>query len=158
VVVAPASTVATAEETVESAPQVKTAPVASALAADNGNDPFSALVGSPQKAAQPAPLQSDAWSHFGDRQLATNSLASTVGFAPRSFSASVAEPLTQMPNPLDERRAMLLTGSLPRADNASLDSTMPATDDHSADRISNERLYESVSRYGLGGNRIQVRF
>jgi hypothetical protein len=122
-------------------------------------DPFSALVGSPSRPALAVAPQSDAWNHFGDKQLASNSLASTVGFTPHAFaSAAVSEPLAQMATPLDERRAMLLSGSLPRAENATDEATQLNSDDHSASHLSDERLYESVRRLGLGGNRLSIRF
>jgi hypothetical protein len=128
------------------------------IAAVGTADPFSALVGSPNHPAQPIAPQSDAWSHFGDQQLASNSLATTVGFAPHAFSAPISEPLAQMATPLDERRAMLLSGSLPRAENAGDESTALNSDDHSASHLSDDRLYESVSRLGVGGNRLSIRF
>jgi hypothetical protein len=128
------------------------------LLADSGKDPFSALVAGSQRTAQPAPLQSDAWNHFGDKQLAANSVATTVGFAPRMMATTASEPLAQMADPLDERRAMLLGGSLPGTDNGGSDSMLSPGDERSSTHISAERLYESVRRYGLGGNRISVRF
>jgi hypothetical protein len=122
-------------------------------------DPFSALVGSPNHPAQPIAPQSDAWSHFGDQQLASNSLATAVGFTPHGFSAPISEPLAQMATPLDERRAMLLSGSLPRAETVGDDSTALNSDDRSAaSHLSDDRLYESVSRLGVGGNRLSIRF
>jgi len=129
---------------------------AAQVASSVPSDPFSALVGSPNTPA--AATQSDAWNHFGDKQLASNSLASTVGFTPRAFATPVSEPLAQMATPLDERRAMLLSGSLPRADNAADEATPLTSDDHSASQISDDRLYESVRRLGLGGNRLSIRF
>jgi len=136
-----------------------TASRAALVAASSGaTDPFSALVGSPNRPAQPVALQSDAWTHFGDKQLAVNSLVSTVGLTPRSFSAPISEPLAQMATPLDERRAMLLSGSLPRAENAVDESSALTSDDHAASQLSDDRLYESVRRLGVGGNRLSIRF
>ena len=135
--------------------QTRTAVAAASVAIA---DPFSALMGSPNHPAQPVAPQSDAWNRFGDQQLAANSLASTVGFAPRAFSTPISEPLAQMATPLDERRAMLLSGSLPHAENAGEDSSALNSDDHSASHLSDDRLYESVRRLGVGGNRLSIRF
>jgi hypothetical protein len=154
------SATATARSTGSEANSVPPAQAHAAVgfASAGSADPFSALVGSPNHPAQPIAPQSDAWSHFGDQQLASNSLATTVGFAPRAFSTPISEPLAQMATPLDERRAMLLSGSLPRAENAGDESTALNSDDHSASHLSDDRLYESVSRLGVGGNRLSIRF
>jgi len=133
-------------QSAKTVPVIQTRSVA--VTVDSANDPFSALVGGSQKSPAPASIQSDTWSHFGDQQLAANTLSSTVGFAPRAFATLVSEPLTQVAGPVDENRARLLSGSLPPPDNAAFDDSLaPSTDDR-ANRLSEERLYESVSRYG----------
>lgn len=153
---APASPARPTAPAVHSAPGTPTGAALASTAVSTA-DPFSALVGSPNHPSQPIAPQSDAWTHFGDQQLAGNSLVSAVGLTPRSFSAPISEPLAQMATPLDERRAMLLSGSLPRAENAVDDATALNSDDHAASRISDDRLYESVRRLVVGGNRLSIR-
>jgi len=71
----------------------------------------------------------------------------------------VTEPLARMVSPSAERRARLLADALPAVANSG-DATVPSSE-HFVSRLSDDRLYESISRYaaGDGGNfAIKVKF
>lgn len=81
-------------------------------------------------------------------------LRNLLGFS-RSLDAGliperrpVSEPLARMVSPSAERRARLLAAALPVVATVT-EATRPLSE-HFVNRISDDRLYESISRYGSG--------
>jgi len=87
-----------------------------------------------------------------------------AGF-PTGFEAQVAsvttpsqaeEPLAQMSTPWDERRSRLMAGPLPAS---ATDSDVPShIGERLASRLSDDRLYESLSRYGVDNGGVSIKF
>ncbi len=90
--------------------------------------------------------------------VAQNLLGASHGFESRALSARtpVIEPLAQMASPSDVRRSRLLSAT---ALSASLNSSAPArtTESHSR-RLSDDQLYDTISRFGARGNSVLVKF
>lgn len=76
------------------------------------------------------------------------------GFETRVMPARAVDPLAQMTPPSQARRARYLGKALP----ASAATTAPAgrSSERLANRISDDRLYDSVSRYAFGGDRVSL--
>ena len=77
----------------------------------------------------------------------------TASFA--STSAASSEPLARLNPVTEERRSRLLGTSLPIS-NKNLDSA--PNSERLVSRMSEDRLYESISRYGVGGDRFMIKF
>jgi len=95
-------------------------------------------------------------SVFGNRTLMA---AASQGFESRVLPARqpVVDPLAQMKAPSDVRRARYLGTALPAI--ASAKPVAARSSERLASRIADQRLYESgVSRLGLGGDRLMVKF
>ena len=89
-------------------------------------------------------------------ELIRNTLNFAQGFQPAASERhQVLEPLAQMTSPSDERRARLHSDARPML--ASYES-QSFSDDGIANRLSDDRVYESVSRYGVGGDRLSIKF
>ena len=74
-----------------------------------------------------------------------------------SARAPVVEPLSQVTPPSDVRRARYLGTALPVV--ATAKQIVPRSSERLASRIADERLYESLgSRFGVGGDRVNVKF
>jgi hypothetical protein len=69
--------------------------------------------------------------------------------------ATVTEPLARMASPSDVRRSRLLAGVFPVATYARGDSAPPSAD-RLVRKLDDDRLYDSVSRYDLGGRQFAV--
>ncbi|MEY2880732.1 MAG: hypothetical protein RLZZ15_3112 [Verrucomicrobiota bacterium] len=82
--------------------------------------------------------------------------SATRGFESRAVPARPApvEPLTQITPPSGVRRARLLANALPVA----ATQPAPASSERNAHRISEDRLYESISRVGARGAGVLVKF
>jgi hypothetical protein len=90
--------------------------------------------------------------------VAQNLLGASHGFESRALPARtpVVEPLAQMASPSDVRRSRLLSAT---ALSASLNSTAPARPIEShARRLSDDQLYDTISRFGARGNSVLVKF
>ena len=87
---------------------------------------------------------------------------STLGFTQTfqdqipSSHAQVTEPLADMPSPSDERRSRLMAEAAPVM--TSFDGAPAASSDHFAGRLPDDRVYESISRYGESGDRLSIKF
>ncbi len=69
---------------------------------------------------------------------------------------SVSEPLARMASPASERRSRLLADALPAVATSS-DGSMPSSE-HFVSQISDERLYQSISRYAAGdGGKLAIK-
>jgi len=93
-------------------------------------------------------------AHQAHPELARKFLGQARGYEARVASrAQVVEPLSQMSLPSDVRRSRLLASALP------VSTAAPArTSDRVPSRLSEDRLYDSVSRYGVGGNTLSIKF
>jgi hypothetical protein len=90
-------------------------------------------------------------------ELIRNTLNFAQGFqSPVMERRQVLEPLAQMTSPTDERRARLLSGARPVM--ASYEGTPSISEDGIANRLSDERVYGTSSRYGVGGDRLSIKF
>jgi hypothetical protein len=92
-------------------------------------------------------------------ELTRNMLGFSQNFqpAPASDREQITEPLAQMPSPSEERRARLMSEGLPMM--ASLESAPAPSNDDVMNRLSDNRVYESISRdYDLGANRLSIKF
>jgi len=93
---------------------------------------------------------------FGNRTLLA---AASQGFESRALPARqpVVDPLAQMRAPSDVRRARYLGTALSAV--ASAKPVATRNSERLASRIADQRLYEAgVSRLGLGGDRLMVKF
>ncbi len=81
-------------------------------------------------------------------------LGNQRGFETRVMPARAVDPLAQMTPPSQARRSRYLGKALP----ASAATTPPAgrSSERLANRLSDDRLYESVSRYAFGGDRVSL--
>jgi hypothetical protein len=87
-----------------------------------------------------------------------NLLGASHGFEARALPARtpVIEPLSQMASPSDVRRSRLLNASTL---SVSMNSTAPARPaELRSRRISDEQLYDTISRFGARGNSLLVKF
>lgn len=85
-------------------------------------------------------------------------LGATRGFEARAMPARTPtlDPLAQMASPSDVRRSRLLNGA---AMSVSLNSPPPSrTTETRARRLSDEQLYDTISRFGARGNSLLVKF
>ncbi len=90
--------------------------------------------------------------------LAQNFLGSSRGFETRAMPAHppAVDPLAQMTSPADARRSRLLGGSVMAV---SMNTVLPArSGDVRPRHLSDEQLYDSVSRLDLHGNAVGMKF
>ena len=90
--------------------------------------------------------------------VAQNLLVAAHGFESRAMPARIpaVEPLAQMSSPSDARRARLLNGAVM---SVSMNSVPPArTTELRARQLSDEQLYDTISRFGARGNSLLVKF
>ena len=90
--------------------------------------------------------------------IAQNLLGASRGFEARAMPARspVVEPLSQMASPSDVRRSRLLNGA---AMAVSMNTVMPVREsEFRARRLSNEQLYDSISRFDARGNSASIKF
>ncbi len=90
-------------------------------------------------------------------------VAQTMLGAPRGFEARAVpsrapavEPLTQMASPSDARRARLLTAAAYAANASSLQPARAA--EVRTRRLSDEQLYDTISRFGASGHTVSMKF
>jgi hypothetical protein len=109
-------------------------------------------------AAVPLRTQQAAWSRnvfaVPDPVASLGAVSTTT--APLATVAVLREPLARMGGRADAVRARLLENDLPSAGGASF--AADAVSDHIVSRLSDERLYQSVSRYGVDGDRLLIKF
>ena len=90
--------------------------------------------------------------------ITQNLLGASYGFETRAMPsrAAVVEPLAQMASPSDVRRSRLLNGA---AMSVSMNSPVPARSaEIRSRRISDDQLYDTISRFGAKGNSLLVKF
>ncbi len=90
--------------------------------------------------------------------IAQNLLGASHGFEARAMPAKtpVVEPLSQMASPSDVRRSRLLNGAVM---SVSMNTATPArAPEFRSRRISDEQLYDSISRFEGRGNSLAVKF
>ena len=180
VISAPAATVI---ELVKSAPRVETAgsaAVASLLAETAAQDaslansaeiqlPQSSSYSGAEVAAESAERELTPTARFiatnlalakaTESGVAQTMLGASRGFETRAVPARTRaiDPLSQMLSPSDARRSRLLTASAVAA--VSMNNVQPArTTEVRSRRLSDEQLYDTVSRFGARGNSVLVKF
>jgi len=91
-------------------------------------------------------------------QFVRTQLGFSQNFQPASSAdrGQIAEPLAQMASPSEERRSRLMAEGLPVM--ASLESAPAPANDSVVNRLSDDRVYESISRYDLDANRLSIKF
>jgi hypothetical protein len=90
--------------------------------------------------------------------IAQNLLGAARGFEARAFPARspVVDPLSQMASPAEVRRSRLLNGAVM---SVSMNTMAPSRSSELRSRqISDEQLYDSISRFGARGNSVLVKF
>jgi hypothetical protein len=90
--------------------------------------------------------------------IAQNLLGASHGFESRAMPVRtpVVDPLALMASPSDVRRARLLNGA---AMSVAMNSTPPArTTELRTRQLSDEQLYDTISRFGARGNSLLVKF
>jgi hypothetical protein len=90
--------------------------------------------------------------------IAQNLLGASRGFEARAIPARtpVVDPLSQMASPSDVRRSRLLNGA---ATAVSMNSPVPVrTTEFRSRRISDEQLYDTISRFDARGNSASFKF
>lgn len=90
--------------------------------------------------------------------IAQNLLGAAHGFESRAMPARApaVEPLAQMASPSDARRTRLLNGAVM---SVSMNSVPPARNTElRARQLSDEQLYDTISRFGARGNSLLVKF
>ncbi|MBM3842788.1 MAG: hypothetical protein FJ397_05910 [Verrucomicrobia bacterium] len=129
-----------------------------ALAAAEAVSP-AVTVGEP--AAAPARVAKDAlpaaWAAGGQTEtlVAASLLGGTKRFEPRASNArSVVEPLQQMVPPGERRGTRILTAMVA----AGAGENGPRASERFASRLSEERLYDQIERFGARGAGVNVRF
>jgi hypothetical protein len=129
------------------------ASAASSSAAGSGSDelfsPAARLIASNLSAVRDA-----------DPDSAHRFLVANQGFAATAVEATagrrLVDPMARM-NPIsEERRSRLLSSALPDAGSAEVIST--AMSERTESRLSSDRLYDSISRYGVDGHSISIKF
>jgi hypothetical protein len=90
--------------------------------------------------------------------IAQNLLGASRGFEARAMPARspVVEPLSQMASPSDVRRSRLLNGA---AMAVSMNTVVPVREsEFRSRRLSNEQLYDTISRFDARGNSVGLKF
>jgi hypothetical protein len=70
----------------------------------------------------------------------------------------VVEPLTQVATPRDSRRTRLLAYSVTFDPHAADSSAAVRSRDRVTRRLSDEAIYDSITRLGLSGDRVSIKF
>ena len=114
-----------------------------------------------EPAAAPARVAKDAlpaaWAAGGQTEtlVAASLLGGTKRFEPRASNArSVVEPLQQMVPPGERRGTRILTAMVA----AGAGENGPRASERFASRLSEERLYDQIERFGARGAGVNVRF
>jgi len=95
-------------------------------------------------------------------KAAGQALAQLVGLGGNSQFGNartpVVEPLTQVATPRDSRRTRLLAYSVAFDPHAADSSESVRSRERITRRISDEAIYDSITRLGLSGNRVSIKF
>lgn len=93
-----------------------------------------------------------------DPAIAQGVLGSARGFEARAMPARApaVDPLAQMTSPSDARRSRLLSASVASVSMGSAAAARPA--EFRSRRLSDEQLYDTISRFGARGNSLLVKF
>lgn len=93
-----------------------------------------------------------------DPAIAHGILGSARGFEARAMPvrAPAVDPLAQMSSPSDARRSRLLGGSVMSVSMNNAPAARPV--EFRSRRISDEQLYDTISRFGARGNSLLVKF
>ena len=93
-----------------------------------------------------------------DPAIAQGILGSARGFEARAMPARApaVDPLAQMTSPADARRSRLLGGAIMSVSMNSAPAARPV--EFRSRRISDEQLYDTISRFGARGNSLLVKF
>jgi hypothetical protein len=75
---------------------------------------------------------------------------------PASMTAQMDEPLANMTTPSEERRSRLMAGAAPAM--ATGGDVSERVSERIASHLSDDRLYESLSRYGVDANAVSIKF
>ena len=81
-----------------------------------------------------------------------------TGFEPQaaSLAAQMDEPLANMTTPSEERRSRLMASAAPAV--ATGGGFSERVSERLASRLSDDRLYEQMSRYGVGATAVSIKF
>jgi len=85
-------------------------------------------------------------------------LADNTNFLSGSTRSTVVEPLTQVATPRDNRRARLLAYSVTFDPHAADSSEAVRSREKITHRLSDEAIYDSITRLGLSGDRVSIKF
>jgi hypothetical protein len=97
-------------------------------------------------------------------KAAGQALAQLVGLAGKgndqfgNAHVAMVEPLTQVATPRDSRRTRLLAYSVAFDPHAADSSDAVRSRERITRRISDEAIYDSITRLGLSGNRVSIKF
>lgn len=109
--------------------------------------------------AEPTPSARYIAANLAAAQAANPGLIDEVfGAAPRraELREPVRDPLAQISSPGESRRSRLLASALPAMANSS--DVSIGSSDRVARRLTEERLYDSISRVGVQGDRVAIKF
>jgi hypothetical protein len=139
----------------------RSAPAASVSVAASGlRTGFEAAASQPDDAMPSARLIAAnlAAAHLSGQDSAGNLGSFPGGFEaqPVSMTGQIDEPLAAMTTPADEHRARLMAGARPAAGAA--DGVSERVSERIASHLSDDRLYEQLSRYGVGATEVSIRF
>jgi len=81
-----------------------------------------------------------------------------VSTSPVNARSTVVEPLTQVATPRDSRRTRLLAYSVTFDPHAADSSAAVRSRDRVTHRLSDEAVYDSITRLGLSGDRVSIKF
>jgi len=85
-------------------------------------------------------------------------LADSTNLQSGNTRSSVVEPLTQVATPRDNRRARLLAYSVTFDPHAADSSEAVRSREKITHRLSDEAIYDSITRLGLSGDRVSIKF
>jgi len=81
-----------------------------------------------------------------------------VGTSATAARSAVVEPLTQVATPRDNRRTRLLAYTVTFDPHAADSSAAVRSRDRVTHRLSDEAIYDSITRLGLSGDRVSIKF
>lgn len=117
------------------------------------------LMDRPPQAVEPTPSARYIAANLAAVQAADPSIVNDVFGASvrmKELREPMRDPLTQINAPGESRRSRLLATALPAIANSS--DVSVGTSDRVARRLTEERLYESISRVGMRGDRVAIKF
>jgi hypothetical protein len=85
-------------------------------------------------------------------------LGDTANFQYGNAHSTLVEPLTQVATPRDNRRARLLAYSVTFDPHAADSSEAVRSREKITHRLSDEAIYDSITRLGLSGDRVSIKF